>query len=67
MCALENVWGALFLFVASMNFWDIVFPPDPIRMDMAIRVVILLFAFYVFRHFDDMQARMMQPQQVQNP
>jgi O-antigen ligase len=40
----KSAWSALFCFVALNNLWDLPFSPGPIRMDMAIRIVILFFA-----------------------
>lgn len=50
-------WGhplaPLFVFVGIANLWDILFSPGPIRLDMAIRLVIMAMAF---RYFDQHHA-----------
>lgn len=40
----RSEWSSLFCFVAINNLWDLPFSPGPIRMDMALRIVILFFA-----------------------
>lgn len=43
---------ALFLMVALLTVWDVIFSPGPTRMDIAVRVVVLCFAIDLFRLFD---------------
>ncbi len=41
----KSEWAALFCFIAANNMWDLPFSPGPIRMDMALRIVVLFFAY----------------------
>ena len=40
----RNEWMPLFVFVAVTTVWDVLFSPGPNRMDMAIRLMILVYA-----------------------
>ncbi len=55
-------WGhplaPLFVFVGIANLWDILFSPGPIRLDMAIRLVIMAMAFRYFDQHDAMTRRL---------
>lgn len=54
-------WGhplaPLFAFVGIANLWDILFSPGPIRLDMAIRLVIMATAFRYFAQHDEKSRR----------
>ena len=54
-------WGhplaPLFAFVGIASLWDIVFSPGPIRLDVAIRMVVIAAAFRIFTQYDTMAAR----------
>lgn len=55
-------WGhplaPLFVFVGLANLWDILFSPGPIRLDMAIRLMIMATAFRYFLHHDEKPQRL---------
>jgi hypothetical protein len=42
----------LFVFVAITTIWDVLFSPGPDRVDMSIRLMILVFAVEFMRSFD---------------
>ena len=54
-------WGhplaPLFVFVGIATLWDVLFSPGPIRLDMAIRLVIMATAFRYFEQHDSMARR----------
>ena len=54
-------WGhplaPLFVFVGIATLWDVLFSPGPIRLDIAIRLVIMATAFRYFEQHDSMARR----------
>jgi hypothetical protein len=46
----------LFVLVSLLCIWDILFSPGPTRMDIAIRLAVLIFAIELVQTFDRMQA-----------
>ena len=44
----KNAWAPLFIFTAISTIFTVVFSPGPHRMDMAIKLVILIFALAQF-------------------
>lgn len=40
----NSVWAPLFIVVASLTLWDVLFSPGPTRLDIAIRICTLCFA-----------------------
>jgi hypothetical protein len=41
----EHPMAFLFALIGVMNLWDITFSPGPVRMDMAVRLIIMAMAF----------------------
>jgi hypothetical protein len=48
----DHPFALLFAFVGIMTIWDVLFSPGPVRMDMAIRLVIVATAFRYFSWYD---------------
>lgn len=48
----RTAWGPLFSLISLATIWDVLFSPGPHRMDIALRLAVLLFALKYFRGFD---------------
>jgi hypothetical protein len=48
----DHPYSMLFVFVVIMTIWDVIFSPGPIRMEIALRVMIIATAFRYFVDFD---------------
>jgi O-antigen ligase len=50
-----NPFAPLFLIIAIQTLWDMLFSPGPHRMDVAIRILVLLFAVRYLHSFDQVR------------
>jgi hypothetical protein len=48
----SNENAVLWNFIAIMTMWDVLFSPGPNRLEMAVRIVVLLWAVRSLRHID---------------
>lgn len=48
----RHPFSPLFIYISVLVMWDTVFSPGPIRMDVALRLAILIYAMETFRRFD---------------
>jgi hypothetical protein len=52
MSVWRNEWVPLVVFISIMSIWDVLFSPGPHRMDIAVRLMVLIFAADMLRRYD---------------
>jgi hypothetical protein len=53
----DHPFALLFAFVGIMTVWDVLFSPGPVRLDMALRLIVVATAFRYFAAYDIYQHR----------
>jgi hypothetical protein len=48
----NDAYALLYAFVSTMTIWDVVLSPGPTRLDIALRLIIIVMAFRSFSDFD---------------
>ncbi len=48
----HNSWAPLFVFVSISTMWDVLFSPGPTRIDIALKLMVMIFATHQFKFLD---------------